>query len=244
MRKITIFLPALMLITAFFSGTAAAQFSDVGPETTYSESIWWLSDNGVIEGYPDGTFKPENCVNRVEFLKMLYLTNETNIDDLSAGAGYADMFSDVDTDAWYWPYLRYALQTGTVEGYPDGTFKPARCTNRVEAIKMATLEFNNGQIPPDGYAGISLLMNSFKDIDQNAWYYEYFRYAVTANILGMEHVTTVDNPESEYYGIDQYYHPAESMPRNEVSEMLYRLKTIKDNPEIMKYSNDYVPDPI
>lgn len=243
MKKTAITLALICSLSIQGFNTALAQFSDVGPGTDYSEAIWWLSDNSVINGYPDGTFKPENCVNRVEFLKMLYLTNETNIDDLAAGAGYADMFSDIDTEQWYWPYLRFALQTGTVEGYPDGTFRPNQCTKRVEAIKMVTLEFTEGDVPQDGYAGVSLLMNSFKDIGQNEWYYEYFRYAVMANILGMKHVVTLENPESEYYGIDQYYSPGGDMPRKEVSEMLYRLKTIKDN-DIVKYSIDYVPEPM
>lgn len=239
MKKLTAFSFAFLILFQ----AVLAQFSDVGPNTRYAESIWWLSDNGIIQGYPDGTFRPENCANRVEFLKMLYLINETDIDYVSHSTEYEDRFSDVDTNQWYWPYLKHALETGTVEGYPDGTFKPAQCTKRVEAIKMVVLEFNNGEIPPYNYDQISLLLGSFKDIHEDAWYYDYFSYAVYADILGMKHVIKHSNPESEYQGIDQYYGPGGNMPRKEVSEMLYRLKTIKDN-DIVKYSDTYVPEPI
>lgn len=243
MKNITAFVCAFALAFLFLFQGVFAQFSDVGPNTKYAEAIWWLSDNGIIQGYPDGTFKPEKCVNRVEFLKMLYLTNETEINDAPANSEYEDMFFDVDTSQWYWRYLYYALETGTVEGYPDGSFKPAQCTKRVEAIKMGVLEFNEGEIPQYNFEEIEALVSSFKDIYEDAWYFNYFSYALYADILGMQHVIKLSNPDSDYYGVDQYYGPGGDMSRKEVSEMLYRLKTIKDN-NIVKYSDAYIPEPI
>lgn len=233
----------ILLLIAIFSQTAFAQFSDIGPNTDYRDAILWLNENGVIEGYPDGTFKPEVCVNRVELLKMIYLANETNINNLGAGANWYGYFSDVDESQWYWPYLRYALETGTVEGYPDGTFKPAQCVNRVEAMKMAILEFNGGEIPSGyAYAGLSLLVDSYKDIDHSAWYFNYFEYAIAANILGLEHVIQQYDATSSYYEMVQYFGPGTDMARKEVCEMLYRIKAIKDK-NVAKYDNE-VPDPI
>jgi len=233
----------VVVLLTLLSQTAFAQFSDIGPNTNYRDAILWLNENGVIQGYPDGTFKPEICVNRVELLKMIYLTNETDIYNLGAGAGWYGYFSDVDEGQWYWPYLRYALETGTVEGYPDKTFKPDQCVKRVEAMKMATLEFNNGEIPVgNGYAGQSLLIDSYKDIDHSAWYFDYFVYTISANVIGLEHVIKQYNPQSSYYENDQYFGPGTDMARKEVSEMLYRLKALRDR-GVAKYTSE-VPDPI
>ena len=72
MKKL-ILIPGLIL-TLLLGQVASAAFSDVNEGTDYISSITWMSENGVIQGYPDGTFKPDQCVNRAEFLKMMYLT--------------------------------------------------------------------------------------------------------------------------------------------------------------------------
>ena len=230
----------ILLLLTFCTQTVFAQFSDIGPNTDYRDAILWLNDNGVIQGYPDGTFKPEICVNRVELLKMIYLTNETDITDMSLGYGTGGYFHDVDMGQWYWPYLRHALETGTVEGYPDKTFKPEQCVKRVEAMKMAILEFNGGEIPAGyAYAGLSLTVDSFQDIDHSAWYFKYFEYAIAANILGLEHVIQQYDATSPYYEKIQFFGPGTDMARKEVSEMLYRMKAIRDH-SASKY-NEQVP---
>ena len=244
MKKITL-IPALMFVL-LTSQIVFAEFPDVTSQTPYESSINWMADNGVIQGYPDGTFKPDQCVNRAEFLKMMYLTSEkdTTVIDGTAGSHYYDnFFSDTSTDAWYWPYVNKALHDGTIEGYPDGTFKPAQCVNRVEAIKMASLEFNDGTLPPeDLYAGATIKLNSVVDVNYDAWYGDYFSYVWLRDLVGTDHVTEIENPDSDA-GVDRYFYPGDPMSRKEVAEMLYRMKTIKDN-DIMKYDGTYMPNPI
>jgi len=95
-------LSSVIVLLALLTQTVSAQFSDIGPNTDYRDAILWLYDNEVINGYDeDGTFRPEVCVNRVEILKMIYLANETDINDLGAGAGWYGYFSDVDENGWY-----------------------------------------------------------------------------------------------------------------------------------------------
>ncbi len=244
MKKL-ILIPGLIL-TLLMSQVANAAFSDVDQTTDYETAITWMSDNGVIQGYPDGTFKPDQCVNRAEFLKMMYLTSKKDIitTDSAAGSNYYDnYFSDTSTSEWYWPYVNKALQDGTVVGYPDGTFKPSQCVNRVEAIKMASLEFNNGTLPNDGmYAGATIKLNSVLDIDYNQWYGDYFTYVWLRNLVGTGHVVENANPDSSA-GVDRYYDPAGSMTRKEVAEMLYRMKTIKDN-SLTVYEEGDTPEPL
>ncbi|MBU2213578.1 S-layer homology domain-containing protein [Patescibacteria group bacterium] len=67
---------------------------------------------------------------------------------------------------WYAPYVRYAKTYGIVEGYPDGTFKPAQTVNFAEALKIAYSTLN---IPTESIAG--------------EWYARYLAHSKYNNIL-------------------------------------------------------------
>ena len=166
---------------AFFDPGSGKIFSDVKDPHPYAYQIDWLADNGVVRGYEDGTFKPEKCVSRAEFLKMMYVTRETDVSPPYPVAMY--MFGDVDLKAWYWPYLRYAVKDDIVQGYPDKTFRPDQCVKRVEAVKMAVLGFNDGKVPtPWGAINDNLI-----DVAHDAWYSPMMNYAHDAGILGLAH---------------------------------------------------------
>jgi len=141
-KTLTTLITASLIVAAFFAIPGTKGFSDINANTDYKSAIDWMTNNGVIQGYADQTFKPDQCVKRVEFLKMLFLM--LNID---ANNSTAELFKDTYADQWYAPYVKTARARGTVEGYPDGTFKPAQCVARVEALKMAILEFNETELP-------------------------------------------------------------------------------------------------
>lgn len=225
MKKFLLIAVTFMLI---FSQTAmAVSFPDVDEDTPYQDSIIWMAENGVIDGYPDGTFRPDACVNRVELLKMLLEMLEVDI----YGSGYP-LFPDTYADQWYAPYVRTARERGTVAGYPDGTFRPAQCVNRVEAIKMAVLEFNDGSIPDyNAYYGDPV------DVDPDEWYFKYLDYALSALLVGRVHTAGQNG------GDGFYFFPAGSMTRKEVAEMLYRMKALRDN-DMSYYTVNIEPDPI
>jgi len=124
-------------------------FSDVSGSYGYSEAVNYLSDLQVVEGYSDGSFKPESTINRAEFTKIVLLS-----------AGYKpegdNCFPDV-TNEWFAPYVCKAKELGLVSGYPDGTFKPERPINFVEAGKIIAV-------------GMDLaLSDSYKD----EWFHKY-----------------------------------------------------------------------
>ena len=97
----------------------------------YREAVSSLKDRNIIRGYHDGTFKPQQTVNRAEFLKMLFAGEHAPI------AVTRPCFGDVAPEEWYAPYVCAAERRGIVQGYADGTFKPAQEVNMVEAIKMS-----------------------------------------------------------------------------------------------------------
>ncbi len=111
----------------------ALAFSDVGNTTPYAPAIQALQEQGVIEGYSDGTFKPSSTVNRAEFLKIVLGSR--------GGTFTGDhCFPDV-TDEWFASYVCTAKEEGIVGGYPDGLFKPDQTINFVEASKILSLAF-------------------------------------------------------------------------------------------------------
>lgn len=202
-----------------------ALFTDVNKSTSYKDAIDWMASKKLIEGYSDGTFRPDNCVIRADFLKMLFLTHQTDLSfpDGTAGSHYYDtIFSDIDLKAWYWQYVRTALKNKVIQGYPDGTFRPSQCVNRAEAIKMAVIEYATDNFINDMYAGSSFLLSSYKDVDTQAWYYKYFTYVILRNLVGLDHVSKIKNTQSDY-GYNQYFYLDQSMSRKEVAEMLYKM---------------------
>lgn len=108
MKKI-IFLTGTILLLLFTAclNTYAETFSDIQGHWAEETIIKW-QDKGIISGYPDGTFKPDNSVTRAELAKVLTIAfdlDKTNKDKMSL-----NKYSDVNENDWYYPYLEYSEQ--------------------------------------------------------------------------------------------------------------------------------------
>lgn len=110
-------------------------FDDVEDLHPNAEAIRYVFDEAIVEGYEDGTYRPDATINRAEFTKIL------------VGAVYEegdisgeDCFDDV-ADQWFAKYVCKAKMEGVIEGYPDGDFKPAQEISFVEAAKIIVLAF-------------------------------------------------------------------------------------------------------
>ena len=91
-------------------------FSDVMPGSWYHEYVERLSQKGIISGYDDKSFKPDNNVTREEFIKMVV--------SMSGIKNIADMvkFTDVNEDKWYSKYISNAVSAGITKGISDNQF--------------------------------------------------------------------------------------------------------------------------
>jgi len=129
--------------------TNVSVFTDISASHNYYPAISWAKNSSVLQGYPDGTFKPDRKVNRAEFLKIVLEAKGVSVATSSTSSG----FSDVDENAWYAPYVRYAKEQGIVQGYPNGMFKPEQAVNFAEALKMAynALGITTNEIGSDWY---------------------------------------------------------------------------------------------
>lgn len=130
------------LVPASAIAQDAPIFNDVTSQTVYSEAIQYLKNEQIVEGYPDGTFAPTSNINRAEFTKILVGA----ISDSDATG--SNCFPDVKTD-WYAKYVCTAKKLGLIDGYPDGTFKPAEPINFSEAAKIIANAFKLNQSEQD-----------------------------------------------------------------------------------------------
>jgi len=181
---------------------SASTFLDVSYSHTYSTAISYLESNNIVQGYPDGTFKPENTINRVEFLKIVLEGTRVPLDsDIPAG------FIDTDEYQWYGPYIRKAKSEGWIQGYPDGTFKPLNPINKVEALKIL------GEVQQWDRLPLGEVPEApFKDTYRYSWYSPYVYFAKENGILFAE---------------TDYLFPAEPVTRGYMAELVYR-SIIKD----------------
>jgi peptidoglycan hydrolase-like amidase len=141
-------------------GGEAAGFPDVEATNPFRDAIRFVRARGIVEGYPDGTFKPNNRINRAEFTKIVIEAKFDSIPEQSS------CFSDVPNGEWFTKYVCLAKQEGIIDGYPDGTFKPAQEINIAEALKI-TLETFYTNIPNV----------------QGEWFMKYRRYAENNNLF-------------------------------------------------------------
>jgi hypothetical protein len=139
-------------------------FTDVLTSHKYYKAIAYCKNQNIADGYPDGSFKPNDKINRAEFTKILVNSKYSN--QLSTYAPSGNCFPDVDMGSWYAPFVCFAKDKGIIDGYPDGTFQPASNINVVEALKI-TLNTNFTDIPDA----------------TGLWYQKYWDYASAKGFL-------------------------------------------------------------
>ncbi|MBD3156492.1 hypothetical protein GF369_01560 [Candidatus Peregrinibacteria bacterium] len=100
----------------------------------YREAIEYLFEQDIVQGYEDGTFKPDKTINRAEFLKII-VEAEFDVNEYR-GYAYEGCFPDVSAAQWYTAYVCFAQERGIVQGYEDGMFKPSQEINLSESLKM------------------------------------------------------------------------------------------------------------
>src|SRR6056297_4202257 len=130
MKKILSLVLVLSLVLGTFSFAFAATPPDVVGEDSET-AVETLMALGVVDGYDDGTYKPEKAVTRAEMTKLL--VEALGYGELAEGANAS--FSDAQGH-WAESYIGFAASMDLVLGYPDGTFKPDVVMSTDEAITM------------------------------------------------------------------------------------------------------------
>lgn len=120
-----------------FTDVSALPLSDETDDQRQRRRVIYTAvKTGIVEGYDDGSFRPDQQINRAEALKILL--EATEFADASR-MQEARSFSDVSDDDWFGDYVTTATQQEIVRGYEDGTFRPGQPITRAEAAKIILL---------------------------------------------------------------------------------------------------------
>lgn len=111
-------------------------FSDVSTNHYAANAIEKLSKLGVINGYNDGTFRPDASVTRAELTKMVYLASKKPVKVMNTNP-----FSDVDTNNALSKYVLSAYRENLLKGYKDFTFRPQSSVTKAEGSKIVLKAF-------------------------------------------------------------------------------------------------------
>lgn len=145
-----------------------AVFSDVPAWHWAAQQIGAAVQLGWINGYPDGTFKPNNPITRAEMATIAAKFDAFTQEDISVTKSFSDIKGH-----WAEQYILRAASRGWVNGYPDGTFKPNNFIKRNEAMTLVNNVLERvvdveGLRPIEG----SSYYNVWSDnSDKNQWYY-------------------------------------------------------------------------
>jgi hypothetical protein len=141
-----------------------AFFSDVAGGSWYAQAVNYLASIGVLEGYPDGTFRPNATITRAELAAVV---TRFSGDNFTAG----NIFTDV-ANHWAISYIDTAFNNGWIVGYPDGSFRPDAAMTRAEMVAMTSRVIDRAVTPGEinfALAGQQL----FGDLTQSHWaFYE------------------------------------------------------------------------
>jgi uncharacterized repeat protein (TIGR02543 family) len=125
----------LLLQKAPSGAKYASSFTDVNTSDWYSDAIGYMNHLGVMNGYSDGSFRPNAPITRAEFAVLA-----SKFDQLSLGE--SNPFSDVSTTHWAGVFIASASSKGWINGYPDGTFKPNLPIKRSEVVALVNSMLN------------------------------------------------------------------------------------------------------
>ena len=102
-------------------------YTDVASDAWYNTAVSAMTKAGIVDGYPDGTFRPDAPITRAEMAKIISLFAKLDKSE--------SRFSDI-AGHWAEAYIRLAAGNGWIAGYPDGTFGPQRNITRAETATM------------------------------------------------------------------------------------------------------------
>lgn len=153
MKKILCLISCIILSFSICVNTFA--FTDISESNSYLEAIELLSDLDILNGYEDGTFRPDATITRAEMAKILVST--LNGKSFANGMTKQNTFIDVPENHWAAGYVNYAESIEVVSGRGEGIYDPEAPVTYAEAIKLVVAALGYTPVAnikggyPDGY---------------------------------------------------------------------------------------------
>ena len=145
-RILALVLALMMVLSVMPAVSAAGVFSDVDSSTTMGTAIEKLASLKILEGYPDGTFRPNNTITRAEFCAVITrFLGQSDFLTQNALSGFPDLDAD-ESAAWARPYVKKAAELKVVNGFEDGTFRASQPVTYEQAVKMLVCALGYGVV--------------------------------------------------------------------------------------------------
>ena len=158
---------------------AGINYPDVKPNAWYATAVHALAAHGVIRGYPDGLYHPQDSITRAQFATIVVKiaatpsmnTEITPLSELGNAEAKNGRFSDVSADHWAYAQINIAASNGWIVGTGNGGFAPGRKITRGEAVTMINRMLR--RYPDKDYISNHDNLIRYIDLSQTHWaYYE------------------------------------------------------------------------
>lgn len=186
-RVISLLVTVAMMLTMVLPMTVSAAFTDVPTDHHYYDAITNLSSEGILNGFGDGTFKPEEPVTRAQFTKIICYA--LSVGTLTYSDEERNIFTDVDPGYWAANNIVTAYKQGIINGMGDGTFAPEKGVQYEQAVKMVVCALGYPQARveaaggyPGGYMSIANQAKILKGIT-DAKMYEVMNRGAVAQLI-------------------------------------------------------------
>ena len=168
----------------------SAGLSDIYAGDWYADTVGYAVQKGIVSGYPDGTFKPNQPITRAEFASIASrFAQLTDDQDIS--------FIDLDASHWGYKAVRSAASHGWISGYPDGSFRPEKAISRAEVTSITNRMLNR-------YADLDWIdahrdeVIRFSDVGRSDWYFE----PVMEATMGHDFTRDADGKTEHWSGLN------------------------------------------
>lgn len=186
-------------------------FTDVASGAWYNNAVSTLTRAGILDGYEDGSFRPNASITRAEFTKIAVSFFK------HAGGASSNPFNDVPDSAWYAEFVKAAAELGLIDGYEDGTFRPNAPITRAEACTIVNRTL--GRAPDKDNLLPEHEMLTWPDNSRDAWYYAQIQEATNSHDyqwLGAIELWTAKLAERDWDALEKEWSNAYSAPGGDV----------------------------
>lgn len=164
-------------VKARFSSKPAVNFSDVSSGDWYYDAVQMCAKAGIVSGYGDGSFRPNQAVTRAEFFKMVAMLYSDTLNTPITG----NIFKDLNGH-WAEKYINLLQKLGIVKGYPDGTVKPDNNMTRAETASIMNRILGRA-VNESSFsdAKVAAAMKTWPDCTSSHWAYAEIQEATNSH---------------------------------------------------------------
>lgn len=165
MKTLLSLIAAVILMFSSFLSPAKAivLFDDVYASHPFAFEIAYLYEEGIINGYSDGTFRPNDPVTRAHAVAMI--GRALNLDDTSRSTG----FRDVPANNRFSGYIASAAEKEIVFGFPNNYFRPNWTVTRAQTVAMLDRAFYFPEAPDNTFKDMSTHHFAFDAVSRLAY---------------------------------------------------------------------------